>query len=238
MKISRFGVLIACSLSVSGCSTIQSWFPDKEKDYQFTTELPPLVIPSDLVQKPSLPARTKPVEIPLAKSSEPVAPKKSAPKTIAPAIEEPAKTKPVNRPALEEAETELSRNEIQVSLTHENAPTLNLNVPSARAWRIVGKALSRSGIEVVNRNQASGQIHIQVTDSKPKLESEKSLFDDTLSIFDGFVSNETGYVLQFHETNLKTTVTALSSELQPLTDGSDNKVLMLLFEAIKADLSK
>jgi outer membrane protein assembly factor BamC len=120
-------------------------------------------------------------------------------------------------------------------LTHENTPTLNLNVPSARAWRIVGKALSRQNIEVTNRNQNSGQIHIQVADSKPKTETEKSLLEDTFSIFDGFVSNETGYVLQFHEANSKTAVTVLNAELQPLTD---NKLLMVLFEAIKADLSK
>ncbi len=236
MKTSFKISAIACALSLSGCSTLQSWFPDKEKDYQFTTELPQLVIPSDLVQKSALPTRSS-VETPTAKSVESVAPQKIAPKkNITPTIE---KTAPlVNRPALEDAETELSRNEIQVSLTHENAPTLNLNVPSVRAWRIVGKALSRSGIEVTNRDQTNGKIHIQIADSKPKTESEKSLLDDTLSVFDGFVSNETGYVLQFRETNSKTAVTVLSTELQPLMDGADNKVLLILFEAIKADLSK
>lgn len=232
----RVSFLIACGLSVSGCSTLQSWFPDKEKDYQFTTELPPLVIPSDLVQKPSLPQRSAPVESIISKAVEPVISKKSAVKTIAPAIEKPAPM--VNRPMLTDAETELSRNEIQVSLTHENAPTLNLNVPSVRAWRIVGKALSRSNIEVTNRNETSGQIHIQVTDTKSKTEPEKSLWDDTVSVFNPFAENEQSYVLQFHEANAKTAVTVLNLELQPLTDGTDNKVLMILFEAIKADLSK
>lgn len=242
MKTSlRVSFLVACGLSLSSCSTLQSWFPDKEKDYQFTTELPPLVIPPDLVQKPSLPIRSAPqsyvpTETPAAKVVEPVLPKKSAPKTITPAIEKPAPI--VNRPTLTDAETELSRNEIQVSLTHENAPTLNLNVPSVRAWRIVGKALSRSNIEVTNRNQESGQIHIQVADAKQKAEPEKSLWDNTVSVFNPFAENEQSYVLQFHESNAKTAVTVLNLELQPLTDGTDNKVLMILFDAIKADLSK
>lgn len=240
MKASFKISAIACALSVSGCSTLQSWFPDKEKDYQFTTELPPLVIPSDLVQKPALPARTSPVEIPVAKSVEAVASKKSSPKKIAPApaIETVPESKPVNRPALADAETELSRNEIQVSVTHENAPTLNLNVPSTRAWRIVGKALSRSNIEVTNRNQNSGQIAIQVAEPKPKTEPETSLWDDTVSVFNPFTENGQSYVLQFRESNSKTMVNVLNPELQPLTDGSDNRVLMILFEAIKADLSK
>jgi len=232
-------LLVACSLS--GCSTLQSWFPDKEKDYQFTTELPPLVIPPDLIQKPSVPIRlapqsyVPPIETPVAKAVEPIASKKSVSKTLAPAVEQLA---PIpNRPALADAETELSRAEIQVSLTHENAPTLNLNVPSVRAWRIVGKSLSRSGIEVTNRNEVNGQIHIQIADSKPKAEPEKSLWDDTISVFNPFSQNEQSYVLQFREANAKTAVTVLNSELQPITDGADNNVLTILFDTIKADLS-
>jgi outer membrane protein assembly factor BamC len=234
MKIPFRVSLIVCVISVSGCSTIQSWFPDKEKDYQFTTELPPLVIPSDLVQKPSLPTRTASVEPTISKSIQTELPKKSDAKSI----EKTEKLEPVNRPVLADAETELNRNEIQVSLTHENAPTLNLNVPSARAWRIVGKALGRSGIEVTNRHAETGQVHIQIADSKPKSDTEKSLLDESLSVFDGFVSNETAYILQFRETNAKTAVTLLDAQLQPLSDGSDNKVLTTLFDAIKADLSK
>lgn len=42
----------------SGCSTIKSWFPDKEKDYQFRTEIPELVLPKELaIQKVERPAR-------------------------------------------------------------------------------------------------------------------------------------------------------------------------------------
>jgi outer membrane protein assembly factor BamC len=232
MKTSFRISLIACVVGISGCSMIQNWFPDKEKDYQFTTELPPLVIPSDLVQKPSIQTRIAPVEAVISKQTEPTE------KLTTKSVEKIENLAPVSRPALAETETELSRNEIQVSLTHENMPTLNLNVPSVRAWRIVGKALGRSNIEVTNRNAETGQVHIQIADSKPKLDSEKSLLDESLSIFDGFVSNETAYILQFHETNAKTAVTLLNAESQPLTDGTDNKVLTNLFDAIKVDLSK
>jgi outer membrane protein assembly factor BamC len=234
--LQKGGLLLVVAFSLSGCSTLQSWFPDKEKDYQFTTELPPLVIPPDLVQKPSLPTRAAPIEPMVGKAIESATHQNSKVKTIAPAIEKPAPM--TNRPVLADAETELSRNEIQVSLTHENAPTLNLNVPSVRAWRIVGKALSRSGIEVTNRNQDSGEIHIKVADAKPKAEPEKSLWDNTVSVFNPFSETEQSYVLKFQETNSKTTITVFNPELQPLTDGADNKVLMILFDAIKADLSK
>ncbi len=239
------GILLLLTCNLVGCSTLQSWFPDKEKDYQFTTELPPLVIPPDLIQKSSVLPRSVPVEIPVLKTEKPATQipeaiknnKKVVTKKID-AVVEPTLVKSANRPALTETETEISRDEIQVSLTHENAPTLNLNVPSERAWRIVGKALSRSGIEVTNRNQEKGEIHIEMMDSKTKIEPEKNLWDDTISVFNPFSENEKSYILKFSETNSKTAITALNGEFQSLTDGDDNRLLTILFEAIKSDLSK
>lgn len=35
-------------LGLTGCGYIKSLFPDKEKDYQYTTEIPELVIPAGL----------------------------------------------------------------------------------------------------------------------------------------------------------------------------------------------
>ncbi len=233
MKLSfQVGFIVCVVIGTSGCSTLQSWFPDKEKDYQFTTELPPLVIPTDLVQKISVPA--KKITPTAANSVEAITPKKLATKKIESVIEKIAVVE--NRPTLTDAETELNRNEIQVSLIHENAPTLNLNVPLVRAWRIVGKALSRSGIEVTNRGQDSGQIYIQFVEAKQQ--PEKSLWDNTISVFNPFSENEQSYILQFHEANLKTSVTVLTPELQTITDGLDNKILLILFDAIKTDLSK
>jgi outer membrane protein assembly factor BamC len=40
-KIGRFVVIAAVLANVPACSYVKSLFPDKEKDYQFTTEIPP-----------------------------------------------------------------------------------------------------------------------------------------------------------------------------------------------------
>ena len=228
MKTSLQVSAIACALSVSGCSTLQSWFPDKEKDYQFTTELPPLVIPPDLVQKPSLPTRAAPE---MAKSAKNVLSDNALLEQVKPKLEEAAKA--VQRPTLSDAETEMTKNEIQLSLTHEKTPTLNLNVPVARAWRIVGKALSRNNIETTKHDQENGQIHVQIASAKPQ--PEKSLWDNTVDVFNPFSQAEEKYVLQFTENNGKTAVTVLDEALQPI---SDDKLLVSLFDSIKADLSK
>ncbi|MDD5215523.1 MAG: outer membrane protein assembly factor BamC [Methylococcales bacterium] len=228
MKTSLQVSAIACALSMSGCSTLQSWFPDKEKDYQFTTELPPLVIPPDLVQKPSLPTRATPE---IAKTVKNALSDKALLEQVKPAFEEA--TKIMQHPSLSDAETEMTKNEIQLSLTHEKTPALNLNVPVARAWRIVGKALSRNNIETTKHDQENGQIYVQIANAKPQ--PEKSLWDNTVDVFNPFSQPEQKYVLQFTENNGKTAVTVLDEALQPI---SDDKLLASLFDSIKADLSK
>lgn len=228
MRISLQVSTIACVLSLSGCSTLQSWFPDKEKDYQFTTELPPLVIPPDLAQKPSLPTRAVPE---VAKNAKNVLSDNALLEQAKPKLAEAVKA--VQRPTLSDAETEMTKNEIQLSLTHEKTPTLNLNVPIARAWRIVGKALSRNNIETTKHDQENGQIHVQIASAKPQ--PEKSLWDNTVDVFNPFSQAEEKYVLQFTENNGKTAVTVLDEALQPI---SNDKLLASLFDSIKADLSK
>lgn len=45
-------ILAAAFVNLSACSYIQGLFPDKEKDYQYTTEIPPLVVPPQLSENP------------------------------------------------------------------------------------------------------------------------------------------------------------------------------------------
>jgi outer membrane protein assembly factor BamC len=46
-------ILAAAIADLSACSYIQGLFPDKEKDYQYTTEIPPLVVPPGLSDNPA-----------------------------------------------------------------------------------------------------------------------------------------------------------------------------------------
>lgn len=227
-------VFLISASNLSGCSVIQDWFPDKEKDYQFTAELPPLVIPPDLVQKPKLTPYVASTEIARKPNIANVFESTKAKVEKIPTSE--AVT--ITRPALSEVEVPISKNEIQISLTHENTPSLNLNVPTARAWRIVGKALSRTGIEVTKHDLEMKQITVQVVEKNAQSQQEDSLFSDATSIFTGFMNNEQRYVLQFQETNEKTSVTVLDGDLQPLKNAASEKLLNTLFDAIKTDVSK
>jgi outer membrane protein assembly factor BamC len=58
----RYAVLIVLLAALQGCGYIKGLFPDKEKDYQYTTEIPPLQLPADLNPKTS--ATDAPIEQP------------------------------------------------------------------------------------------------------------------------------------------------------------------------------
>ena len=70
-KVGTRIVIAVILVNVSACSTIYSWFPDKEKDYQFTTEIPPLTLPADLGKDSIL---NTAVAAPVVETAEDVAP--------------------------------------------------------------------------------------------------------------------------------------------------------------------
>ena len=51
-------IAVAVLSMLSACTYVKTLFPDKEKDYQYTTEIPPMILPADLKANyiPSLPA--------------------------------------------------------------------------------------------------------------------------------------------------------------------------------------
>ena len=233
--------------TLSACSYIKSLFPDKEKDYQYTTEIPPLILPADL-KKTQVPGVPKPA------SSAPSSPSLSAPpvavnvtageaKSAAPAINESVVTSPT--PAEQATHTTTPENESVVpdtAITVERIKfdagenRLRINVPFIRAWRIVGKALSRKSIEVTERNQEARLITVLYDPDEQKVE-DGSYWDEVVFMFSGIQSNEKKYLLKLEENNQQTDIVVVDEDQQILSDAASFKLLTLLQETIKADLA-
>jgi outer membrane protein assembly factor BamC len=194
---------------------VKTLFPDKEKDYQFTTEIPPLILPTDL-------AGDSIAGVPAA----PVPTDAAAP--AAPIIE--------TVPAID-------RKLIQVELVDaDQEKRLRISAPSAIAWRMVGKALSRKSIEVTNRNQEEGLFHVQYDPNKLPVE-DGSLWDEVVFFFKGFEVAEQEYVLKLAGNNVtenspQTDVIIMDKDQKPVNDEQSLSLLTLLHDTIKADLAK
>lgn len=295
-------IAVVVLASVSACSTIKNWFPDKEKDYQYTVEIPPLNVPADLGKNDILGshvAASSPVAEEPAKVAAPEAPVvneqpvvEEPPKAAAsdevpianepPVVEEPAKAAaseaPVANeppvvvepttaavaetpvasepPAVKEPAKDTTANDstdaeatasdpavkselikIELAKSDTGASQLRIGTPLARAWRIVGKALSRKSIEVTERNQEEGRFTVQYDPDEKKVE-DGSLWDEAIFMFSGFQGNEKAYVLKLTEYNQQTHVVLMDEAGQPLiNDAAGLKLLTVLQDTIKADLA-
>jgi outer membrane protein assembly factor BamC len=207
-------IIVMVSANLSACTYIKNLFPDKEKDYQFTTEIPPLTIPPDLAggSITSVPA------VPAASTAD-----------AAPAAD----------PSPEPAPT-VDRKLIQVELVNadQGAKRLRIGAPPLTAWRMVGKALSRKFMEVISRNQEEGLFRV-LYDPNSKEVEDGSILDEAVFFLKGFEANEQEYVLKLVENDSQQTdVVILDKEQKPIADEASLSLLTLLHDTIKADLVK
>jgi outer membrane protein assembly factor BamC len=220
-------IIVAVLANVSACSYIKNLFPDKEKDYQFTTEIPSLVLPTDLVGD-SL------TGLPAASATEKAGSAATAETTDASPVAETTAAAPKTETA-----PEIDRKLIQVELVDADQGTkrLRIGAPPARVWRMVGKALSRKSIEVTNRNQEEGLFNVQYDPDKQEVE-DGSIMDEIKFFFKGFEITEQEYVLKLVGADQQTDVIVLDKDHKPVTDALSLSLLMLLHDTIKSDLAK
>jgi outer membrane protein assembly factor BamC len=246
VKIGSLFITATVLLNLSACSYVKSLFPDKEKDYQYTTEIPPLILPDDLKKShiPSLTTSSAPSTPPLSADADAAVPPSAVNAPVeetasaTPATNEPAVTTPMDA-ASPESEPVIPDTAITVERIkfNEGENRLRINVPSARAWRIVSKALSRKAIEVTERNQEKRQFTV-LYDPDEHIAKDDSYWDDIKFMFSGIRSNEKTYLLKLEENNQQTDIVVVDKDQQLLSDAASFKLLTLVEETIKADLAK
>ncbi|MDD1608549.1 MAG: hypothetical protein CG439_948 [Methylococcaceae bacterium NSP1-2] len=225
----------AVLVQVSACSSIKELFPDKEKDYQFTTEIPKLIIPSDLANgSSSSPSKTSTVHTENTDVKTETATAETAPAE--------AETKPATEDA---ASTESASDEpfvdsksitVELLESSNKVSYLRIGTPFVRAWNIVSKGLSRKSIEVSERNQEEKTFTVQYDPDEKPVE-DGSYLDEINFMLHGFESNEKEYLLKLVETNKQTDVVILNEEQKPVSDEAGLKLLKVLEKSIKANLA-
>lgn len=246
VKIGSLFITATVLFNLSACGYVKSLFPDKEKDYQYTTEIPPLILPDDLkknhipgVPAPSVPPLGADAAVPPVAANDHLETAASAAPTInEPAVTPPAPVEDAAPAALPESESAIPDTAITVERVKfdDGENRLRINVPFTRAWRIVNKALSRKSIEVTGRNQEAGLFTVEYDPDEQKVE-DGSYWDEVVFMFSGIQSNEKTYLLKLAENNQQTDIVVVDEDQQLLSDAASFKLLTLLEETIKADLA-
>ncbi len=211
-------------MGLPACSTIKSWFPDKERDYQFTSELAELQVPEDLKHKGlNLPVRPA-EQSPASREVEGVS-------RYADQTEEP-----VNESESKESAAD-NGNETQTAEVNAAATgsSLQIDQSKAQATRMVGRALSRKKLEVVERNIDKGYFYIKF-DPDAVQATDESIWDELNFLFGDDPSQEQEYRISVQQIGPQLSqVVVQDTEEKTLSSKTANVLLELITEAINED---
>lgn len=297
INIGSLILIAAILINLSGCNYVKGLFPDKEKDYQFTTEIAPLVLPPDLSDKPDIkqsdvsatPAieagktevmqadtiqdvdtgaveqsdasfeKSTDVGSPLEpettaleqKQSESVTQKAEAAaeglqagspselETVAvehaPEDSETAAAVPAQAPDKQKTR---KTDEVSIKLVvyADGETRLRFGADAVKAWRMVGKALSRKSIEVISRSQEEASYEV-LYDPDEQPVKDGSLWNEVKFFFGGFNVNEKQYLLKCIGNNEQTEVAVLDPDGNPAMNGAGLRLLRLIQTTLEADQS-
>jgi outer membrane protein assembly factor BamC len=251
MKTLGIIVLGCVALTLAGCSYIQSWFPDKERDYQYTTEIPLINYPAELrknqpegggssvdnsSETPSSSTNNEGSEASASTENTESPPTETLSPDAAP------EAQPVPTPETEvtpasgpdERDTVSS---VEIVKYDDGESRLRLGSGLSKSWRVVNKALTRNTIEVTGRNFDQAQITIQYDPDEKKAKDE-SFMDEISFLFKGIGINDRQYILKLEAYDQHSDVVVLNEEHLPmLNDEAAVRLLKVLADTIKADLA-
>lgn len=243
--IIRINIIGITAVGLSGCSYVQSLFPDKERDYQYTTEIPLINWPAEL-------RRSQPEgSAAIGNAPEPPPPSTNIESNetgtntdnVSPA--NPPEAQPVPTPetsstevaSADESDRRDTVSSVEVIKYDDGESRLRLGSGYSKSWRVVNKALTRNTIEVTERNHDQGQIAVRY-DPDEKKAQDGSYMDEISFIFKGLDINDREYVLKLEEHAQQTDVIVLDEGHLPLlNDDAALRLLKVLADTIKADLA-
>jgi uncharacterized lipoprotein len=206
---------VASSLVLSGCSFLSSLFPDKQRQYQYTTEIPALEVPPDLSMSTMTGAKMNRGAGPAAARGD-----------VAPAAgedESGSNASPAGGPAEPKTPT-LAQNT-------EDVPLIELSSPFPQAWNDVGRALGRLKVEVSDQNRSEGVYYV-FYGGPTKAYEDRGMWGDIGDLFSGGGPKAMEFRIKLEEHKTKkrasTDVFMFDDEGRPVTGGQALELLKKL----------
>ncbi len=214
MRVFRVLLTLLLLLPFTGCSYVASLFPDKQKQYQYTTEIPPLEVPPDLSISTVSGARWRNPDGSTSAASPGTSPVAAGP---------------------DEASDEAT-SKATLAQNTEDVPLIELALPFADAWNDVGRALGRMKVEISDRNRTDAVYYVYYGGPKEKYQ-DKGVWDDIASLFsgDGESAQEYRIKLEEHKTGQRATtdVFLFDSDGQPVRQGPPLDLLKQLHQELQ-----
>jgi uncharacterized lipoprotein len=214
---------LGLAFALIGCETVARLFPDKQKQYQYSSEIPPLEVPPDLSSSTIDEAvRKKETETGEAPSDEQPS---AAEKAAAADESKPAASAPSKRRRSSATPT--------LAQSSDNIPLIEIDGSFEVAWVAVAKALSRMELEISDQNRSDGVYYVYYgSDRKPY--EDRGFLGDLAELLGSASEPAREYRVKV-ESRAATTclVYVLDTENKPQTEGAGLDLLKRLNDALK-----
>lgn len=206
MKILK---LLPLVILLTGCSTLDSIFPDRKKEYKETKTIPPLEIPPDL--------STSSIEnrLPIPGEED--------------FVTSGGKDKGAQRLDVQKTETRAYSKLVSGA---DALPAIRINDSFPSAWRSTGKALANLRIEIGDRNRALGTYYIRY--AKAVTEDEGGFFSSLAFWRDEVEPEEQEFRIFLKQAATVTELKVLNDQGEPATGEVARELLKKLQEQFKS----
>jgi outer membrane protein assembly factor BamC len=218
---------------MTACSMIGDMFPDKQKQYRYSSELPDLEIPPDL-SSPNSDSKDSDATSPV-KHSQTARGKYSADKNTGEADSEANSAKSNSTGQKGKKHKPVQHNDSSVTLAQntENAALIEIQEPYDEAWNDVGRSLGRLKVEITDQNRSDGVYYVYYGGVPPKKPGEETSFwQDLGSVFSSNKDQAKEYRIKLEDRGNTTNVFILDQESQAISDGPGLELLKRLHKKL------
>lgn len=222
----EIALILGLATSLSACGFVTGLFPDKQKQYRYSSDIPELEIPPDLTASTIEGARQK------SSTARPGMMDRESADFGGAGGEPPAE--PVAPPAVEKPAGEPSAGApTTLAQGADDVPLIEIEEPFAEAWNDVSRALGRLQIEVSDQNRSDGLFYVYYGGDTQKYE-DRGLLADLAGLFTGGGSEAQEYRVKVEEKGAFTNVYVLDQSDKPVTEGAGFDLLKRLNETLQS----
>jgi uncharacterized lipoprotein len=228
----RLALFLLALASLTGCSTIAGLFPDKQKQYRYSSDLPPLEVPPDLSSSTLEGAVTR--DDGRGSASKP---EESGEEATSDAQETASQTASEAEP--EEKPVKRRRTSSRTAIptlaqNAEDAPLIEIDEPFAEAWNDVHRALGRLEVEVTDQNRSDRVFFVHYAGpDHPKRQEETGLWSDIKSVFSSSDVPGEDLRVKLEEGEKSTNIFVLDTADKPTTTGLGLDLLKRLNDTLQ-----
>ena len=233
------GVLIAALVTaLPACSYMASLFPDKQKQYRYSSEIPELEIPPDLTSstiegaRQAKPGPAAEEESTSADSGRAGGEEETGTTDSEKARGEEAPIESSSPPAKEKPDKSSSPATTLAQGT-DDVPLIEIEEPFAEAWNDTSRALGRLELEISDQNRSDGVFYVRYGGDVKKYK-DRGIMGDLVELFTGEGDKTQEFRIKLEEKGGFTNIYVLDQTGKAVSEGLGFDLLKRLNEKLQA----